>query len=130
MIREGKNLFAYSNEKNLGLTLKECENVRRTKLFEEVLRTRRNLYYKEVANDPSLSRATVKGLIVLSIQKLIEKELYEKAITGAMSLAKLEGWTSDAANVNVFNELSQKDLDAMRAKFTKIVERPAVSKDN
>lgn len=118
MVREGKNLFLYCNENDLGLTQRECENVLKTKLFQEVLRTRRNVYYKEVANDPSLSRAAIKGQIVLAINKMMEMGLWEKACNAAMQLAKLEGWTSDASNVNVFQEFTQKDIDAMKKKFT------------
>lgn len=128
MIREGKNMFLYSNEKNLGLTSKECENVLRTKMFQEVLRTRRNIYYKEIANDPSLSRAAVKGQLVLAINKMLERELYDKAANAIMQLAKLEGWTSDGTNVNVFSDFTAKDFETMRKKFEVIT--PRVSKDN
>lgn len=124
IVREGKNLFLISNEMDLGLTTRECENILRTKLFQEVLRTRRNLYYKEIANDPSLSRAAIKGQLVLAINKMLEKELYDKAANAIMQLAKLEGWTSDGTNVNVFNELTAKDLAALRDKFKPVTTNP------
>lgn len=117
IVREGKTLFAHSNEKNLGLTTRECENVQKTKAFQEVLRTRRNVYYKEIAGDASLSRAAVKGQLVLVIGKLIEKEQYDKAANAIMQLAKFEGWTSDGTNVNVFADLTAGDLAKLREKF-------------
>lgn len=125
MIREDKNLFAFTNEANLGLTQRECESVLRSKHFREILRQRRNLYYKELANDPSLSKAAMKGQLVYAITRLIEKGQEDKAVTAIMSLAKFEGWTSDAANVNVFQDLSQKDLNEIRKKFTPIVAKEA-----
>lgn len=117
IVREGKSLFQFANESDLGLTSRECENVLRTKAFQEVLRNRRNLYYKEIAQDPSLSRAAVKGQLVLAITKMLEKEQYDKAANAIMQLAKLEGWTSDGTNVNVFNDLTHKDLLALKDKF-------------
>lgn len=117
IVREGKSLFQYTNEADLGLTSRECENTLRTKAFQEVLRTRRNIYYKEIAQDPSLSRAAVKGQLVLAINKMLEKEQFDKAANAIMQLAKLEGWTSDGTNVNVFNELTAKDITALRDKF-------------
>lgn len=118
IVREGKSLFAYVNEKDLGLTNRECEAVTKRKEFQEVLRVRRNIYYKELANDASLSRAAVKGQLVLTITKLLEKEQFDKAANAIMQLAKFEGWTSDGTNVNVFNDLTAKDLADLRTKFT------------
>jgi hypothetical protein len=125
IVREGKSLFQYTNEADLGLTSRECDNTLRTKAFQEVLRTRRNLYYKEIAQDPSLSRAAVKGQLVLAINKMLEKEQFDKAANAIMQLAKLEGWTSDGTNVNVFNELTAKDLATLRDKF-----KPATTNPN
>ena len=60
----------------------------------------------------------MKGQLVFAIGKLIEKGQEDKAVTAIMALAKFEGWTSDGANVNVFNDLTQTDLAALRKKFT------------
>ena len=91
----------------------------------EILRLRRNLYYKELANDPSLTRTAVKGQLVFAITKLLEKGMEDKAVAAIMNLAKLEGWTTDQANVNIFNDLNQKDIDALRKKFTPLVAKEA-----
>lgn len=124
IIREGKNLFAFSNEKDLGLTVRECTGVYQTKHFQEVLRVRRNIYFKELANDSSLTRAAVKGQLVLAISKMLEREQYDKAANAIMQLAKLEGWTSDGTNVNVFNELTHADLVKLREKFKPVGANP------
>lgn len=117
IVREGKTLFAYSNEKDLGLTLRECENVQKRKEFQEVLRARRNVYHKEIAGDSSFSRAAAKGQLMVAINKMMEKEQYDKAAAAIMNLAKLEGWTSDGTNVNVFADLTSADLAKLREKF-------------
>lgn len=127
MVRESKSLYAATNELDLGITSKECLAIAQNKTFQEVLRTRRNVFYKEIANDPSLSRNAVKGQLVLAITKMLEREQFDKAANAIMQLAKLEGWTSDGTNVNVFNELTAKDLTELRKKFTPVA---GASKDN
>lgn len=122
IVREGKPLFQFTNEANYRITSKECENILRSKAFQEVLRTRRNVYYRELAQDPSQTRAAVEGQLVFIINKLIEQGSYDKAANAALQLAKLKGWTSDQANVSVFSGLSQKELEDLRKKF-----RPAAT---
>lgn len=117
IVREGRTLFAYSNEKDLGLTTRECENVQKTKAFQEVLRTRRNVYYKEIAGDASLSRAAIKGQLVVAIAKMMENGQFDKAANAIMQLAKFEGWVSDGTNVNVFADLTAGDLAKLREKY-------------
>lgn len=117
MIREGVTLFKYSNLNDLGLTSTECENIVRTKRFQEILRVQRNLYHKELATDSSLTRAAVEGQLVLAISKLLENQVYDKAATAIMQYAKLKGWTSDAVGVNIFQELAGGDFEKMRARL-------------
>jgi len=117
MVREEISLFAATQTLDLGITNRECENIVRTKGFIEVLRNERNKFYKELANDPSRNRNSAVGQLVLAITKMMESEQYDKAVTAIMSLAKLEGWSSDSANVNIFNDMTAKDLAALRTKF-------------
>lgn len=117
IVREGRTLFAYCNEKQLGLTSRDCENVQKTKTFQETLRARRNIYHKEIASDSSFSRAAAKGQLMVAINKMMEKEQYDKAAAAIMNLAKLEGWTSDGTSVNVFADLTATDLAKLREKF-------------
>jgi hypothetical protein len=124
IIREGKTLFAYSNEVDLGLTSRECENVLKTKKFQETLRVRRNIYHKEIAADTSFTRSAAKGQLMVAITKLMENGLYDKAANAIMQLAKLEGWTSDGTSINVFNELTQADLVKLRDKFKPVGANP------
>jgi len=119
-------MFNYTCRKDLGLTQKECENVLRTQAFQETYRVRRNIYYKELANDPSMSKTAAEGMAIFAIIKLIEKGQEDKALNGIIQLAKLKGWTSDNANVNIFQDLSAKDLAQLRKKF----EPSTISKEN
>jgi hypothetical protein len=126
MVREGIPMFQFTCRADLGLTHKECDSVVRSKAFQEIFRLRKNLYYKELANDPSLTKTAVEGMAILAITRLLEKGMDDKALNGIVQFAKIKGWTSDQASVNIFQDLSAKDLAALREKF-----KPAtVSKEN
>ena len=117
IVRQGQTLFQWSNEHNKGLTSRECENVARTKEFQNVLRRMRNQLYKELSTDPSRSRSTAIGQLLFAVQKLLEGEQYDKAVTALVALAKLEGWTSDQAQLNIFNDLNAKDIEELKKKL-------------
>jgi hypothetical protein len=117
MVRNGKTLFRWSNEHNKGLTSTECENVARTKEFQACLRAERNKLYAELAKDPTRSKNTALGQMLFAIQKLIENEQFDKAVAAITQLAKLEGWTTDSTQVSIINDISSKDIDALRQKL-------------
>jgi hypothetical protein len=123
IVRNEQTLFQYVNQAGLGLSPRECENVSRTKEFQAVLRAERNKYYKELATDSSRNRNTAVGQLVHAITKLIELGNYDKAVAAIAQLSKLEGWTSDQAQIGIFNDLSSKDIDALRAKLAKQAEK-------
>lgn len=127
MVREGVSLYNWANMNDYGLTQREAENVLRTQAFQETFRTQRNLYYKELANDPTLTKTAVEGMAILAITRLMEKGMDDKALNGIIQLAKLKGWTSETANVFNFGDLSQKEITALRAKFPVVSK---VSKEN
>ena len=117
IVRSDKTLFQFSNENNLGLTSTECQNVARTKEFQSALRTERNRLYKELASDPSRSRTTAIGQLLFAIQKLLDAELYDKAVAAIAQLFKAEGWTTDSAQLNIFNDLNAKDIEGLKKKL-------------
>ena len=112
--REGKTLYAYANEQKMGLTSTECANIARTKEFQAALRAARNVYYKELATDPDRSRNVAVGQLIYAVAKLLDAELYDKAVAALAQLFKVEGWTSDQANVNIFNDITAKNIDDLK----------------
>lgn len=119
IVREGKTLFKYSVEKDLGLTSTECENIQRTKKFQEILRTQRNLYYKELALDGTLTKTAVEGQMIFAITKLLENGQYDKAVAAMMSLAKIKGWQTDSASVNIFQQMTGGDISKLKETLAK-----------
>ena len=117
IVRNEKTLFQFANEANLGLTSTECQNIARTKEFQAALRAERNRFYKELSTDPSRSRNTAIGQLLFAITKLLEGEQYDKAVGAIAQLFKAEGWTSDSAQLNIFNDLNAKDIEGLKKKL-------------
>lgn len=117
IVREEKTLYAWANENKLGLTSTECANIARTKEFQAALRAERNKFYKELATDPDRSRNVAVGQLIFAISKLLEAEQYDKAVSSLAQLFKVEGWTSDQAQINVFNELNAKDIEGLKRRL-------------
>lgn len=114
MVRSGLTLAKYSVENDLGIRLSELENIQRTKLFQEVLRTERNIYYKELAIDNSLTKSALEGHLIFAITKMLENEQYDKASNAIMQYAKLKGWAADQTNVNIFDAISGGDISKLK----------------
>jgi hypothetical protein len=117
IVRGERTLFQWANETNRGLTSLECQNIARTKEFMAALRVARNRYYKELATDPSRNRNTAVGQLLYLVQKMIDAEQNDKAVAALAQLFKVEGWTSDQANISIFNDLNAKDIDGLRKKL-------------
>jgi leucyl-tRNA synthetase len=115
IVRNGKTLYQWVNENRMGgLTSRECENIGRTKEFQAALRAERNRFYKELSDDPDRSRNVAVGQLLYAIQKLLEAEQYDKAVSSLAQLFKVEGWTSDQAQISIFNDLNSKDLEGLK----------------
>jgi hypothetical protein len=124
MVREDKDIFVSATELELGLTSAECAKVTKNKTFQKLLRGYRNELYNELARDPRRSKDTLVGKAIFSIEKLMEAEQYDKAMTGILSLAKIEGYVGSDTNVNVFSGLSTKDMADLKAKLKKDQDGP------
>ena len=119
IVREGVTLFQWTNKYNKGLRTSECDAIAKTQEFRTALRNARNLYYKELSTDPTRSRNTAIGQLLFVVEKLIEGEQYDKATAALAQLFRAEGWTSDAANVNIFQDMNAKDIEGLRKKLRK-----------
>ena len=124
MVRNGVTLFQWANEHDKGLLKSECESILKTPEWQAVLRAERNRFYKELANDPTRSRNVAVGQLLFAIQRLLEVEQYDKAVSALTQLFKVEGWSKDETAINIFNELNAKDFDSIRARL-KTKELPA-----
>jgi hypothetical protein len=125
MVREDKDIFVSATELELGLTSDECSKVSKNKTFQKLLRGERTKQYNELARDPQRSKDTLVGKAIFAIDKLLEAENYDKAMTGILSLAKIEGYVGNDTNVNVFSGLSTQDMEALRKRLKKDQDGPS-----
>lgn len=117
MTRMDKDILVSATELELGLTSAECQRLTKNKAFQRVLRTERIKLYNELAEDPNRGKNTLVGQAAFAIEKLIENEQYDKALTGILSLAKIEGFVGADSTINVFAGLNTKDMEALKEKL-------------
>lgn len=119
MVREDKSLFIAACELNLGMTKKDCDDLLKDLEFQRVLRGERLRYYRELATDPGRSKQSNIGTLLYLADRLIAKGMDDKAANVIMSIMKAEGQLEDKSTINVFGDLTAKDLAAARDKITK-----------
>lgn len=124
MVQHDKDLWVSASELGLGLTSEECQKVSKNKIFQKMLRVERTKAYNELARDPSRSKDTLIGKAIFSIDKLMEAGQFDKALTGILSLAKIEGIVGNDTNINLFSGLSTKDMEALKSKLKKDQDGP------
>lgn len=117
MVENEKDIFVAATELELGLTSEECVRVTKNKIFQKLLRSERTKVYNELARDPQRSKDTLVGKALFAIDKLLELEHFDKALTGILSLAKIEGYVGNDTNVNLFSGLSTKDMEQLKVKL-------------
>ena len=126
MAREGLSFRESLDKHGVALTTKEYETYQKRREFQICLRTARNRYWRELANDPERSKATAVGMMIQSITKLSEQGEHEKVVDGVVKLARVEGWINGEGNINVFSGLSQAELDKVKEEFERRANQVAV----
>jgi hypothetical protein len=127
MVREKQPIFESATALELGLTSQECDKVMKNRTFQKILRGYRNEYYNELARDPKRSKDTLVGQAIQAIEHLMEGKAYDKALTGILALAKIEGFVGSDTNINVFSGLSTKDMADLKAKLKRDQDGPPQS---
>lgn len=122
MIREQKTLFMVSCELDLGMTAKQCNDLLQDSDFQAILRGERNRFYKELASDPQRSKLSNVGNLLFLADMLIAGKQYDKAANVIMNVMKAEGQLEDKTSINVFGDITAKDLAVMREKVRKNAE--------
>lgn len=115
-VREAKSLLHCANELDLNLTQKEILDLQKDKDFASCLRAERWKFYKELAADPHRTKQSAIGSLLALADRLTEAGQYDKAANVIMNIAKMEGWLDEKTQINVFGDLSQKDINQMREK--------------
>lgn len=94
----------------------EIANLFRTKGFQRLLRNARQQFYMEIASDITWSRRTAVGKMLYLVDRLMENGENDKALEGLLKVARVEGWLSNETQVNVFNNLTDSELEGIKTR--------------
>lgn len=114
--REGLSLAEAATRLKQPITKEMAANHYRTKTFQRLLRAERLRYYGEVGRDPEWSKASAMGILIACAQTLISEGQADKAAEVILKASKLAGWLGNDTQVTVFNGLTAKDFEALRAR--------------
>ena len=110
MVRTSCTLKVAALEIGHPLDPDEADKVTRRRDFQEILRAEANKYYAAVANDPTRTKSVVLGKLWVLADKLMAEGEHEKAAGVLDKLAKVEGWSGNEGNINIFSGLTQRDI--------------------
>lgn len=118
IVRESVSLAEAATRLKVTIGAIESANLFRTKSFQRLLRAERLCYYQELGRDPDWGKKTAVGMLLHCAAELRDAGDYDKAAEVILKCAKIEGWLSnEVAQISVFGNLSQKDLDDARARL-------------
>ena len=120
MGRTGSSLAEAATAVGVQVTSKELDSIERRKGFQELVREARNRHFIDLATSPTWKKDTAIGVLLADGQKLREDGSYDKASECVFKAAKMAGWVGIEGQVNVFGDLTQKDLDKIREDLTRV----------
>lgn len=116
MARESISIREAATRLKIPIGNEEAANTFRTKGFQRLLRNARQQFYMEIANDPTWSRRTAVGKMLYLIDRLMDAGENDKAVEALLKVARVEGWLSNENTVNVFNSLTDKELEDLKTR--------------
>jgi len=123
MVRHSLSLRQAALEQGTVLSVEESDLISRRKEFQRVLWSERQKYYKELASDPHRGKSTIIGRIEHAVTKLLDAGEWDKAIEGLIKLAKIEGLLGSDQNINIYGNLSAKDIAEVKKQIQDAYER-------
>lgn len=119
MVRTQTSLKQAALEIGHSLDPDEADKVSRRRDFQEILRVEKNKFYASVANDPTRTKSVVLGQMWFLADKLIAEGEFEKAAGVLDKLGKMEGWSGNEGNINIFSGLTARDITEARERLAK-----------
>ena len=123
MVRESKSLLQAVNEIGVPLSAQEAETFARRKAFQRVLWTVRQSFFQEVGSDPTHTKEATVGQMALLAAKLTQDGDYDKAADVLFKVAKMEDWVGAQSNINIFANLTERDLQEIKKTLSEGHER-------
>lgn len=104
------------------VSVDECNVILRRSTFQRVLWEARHRFFSELGSNPNYKKETAIGRLLMLAEKLEQEGKFDSAAEVVFKIAKMNGWTGPESTVNVFGDLSQKDIDNIRKKLSKPME--------
>jgi len=119
MARTGCSLSGAVTELGRIVSIDECNRILKRATFQRVLWEARHRYFSELGSNPNYKKETAIGKMLSLAEKLEVEGKYDSAAEVIFKVMKAQGWTGPENTVNVFGDLSQKDIDKIRTKLSK-----------
>ncbi len=119
MARTGCSLSSAVTELGRIESVENCNKILRRATFQRVLFEERHRWYSELGSSPNYKKETAIGKLLSLAEKLEVEGRFADAAEVTFKVMKAQGWTGPENTVNVFGDLSQKDIDSIRKKLSK-----------
>jgi hypothetical protein len=119
MARTGCSLSSAVTEFGKIVSIDECNKILRRASFQQVLWEARHRFFSELGANPNYKKETAIGKLLSLAEKLEVEGKYDAAAEVTFKVMKAQGWTGPENTVNVFGDLSQKDIDNIKKKLSK-----------
>ena len=119
MARTGCSLSSAVTELGRIETIDNCNKLLKRSTFQRVLWEARHRFFSELGSNPNYKKETAIGKLLSLAEKLEMEGKFDSAAEVVFKVMKAQGWTGPENTVNVFGELSQKDIDNIRKKLSK-----------
>lgn len=109
------------------VTIDECNAVLRRSTFQRVLWEARHRFFSELGTNPNYKKETAIGKLLALSEKLEVEGKFDAAAEVVFKIMKANGWTGPESTINVFGDLSQKDIDNIKKKISQGLQSNAQS---
>lgn len=123
MSREGLSIEEACTKLRVAITTLEAKNTFRTKLFQRLLRTERNRYFREIGTNREWDKKCAVGKLLACAEELYARGDYDKAAEVVLKACKVENWVGETGTVNVFAGLKGSDMEAIRNRLKEDLEK-------
>src|SRR5258706_9210295 len=114
MARTGCSLSGAVTELGRIESIENCNKILKRATFQRVLWEARHRFFSELGSDVNYKKETAIGKLLALSEKLETEGKFDAAAEVVFKIMKAQGWTGPENTVNVFGELSQKDIDNIR----------------
>jgi hypothetical protein len=116
MVRQNLSLRQAAQQLGHAVTPQQANNIAGRIRFQDAFEEARLMYYAEIGSGPKLTKDAVVGQIFKLAERLASEREDYKAADTLLKLAKIRGWIGEAEERPAFANLTQRDIDELRAK--------------